>query len=129
VAREPFQYAVIRIVPRVERGEFVNAGVILFCRTRGFLEARTELDEQRLLALDPEIELDPLRRQLETLVAVAAGLDDAGSIARLEPSERFHWLASPSSTVIQTSPVHSGLSDDPEQTLEHLMQTLVRASP
>lgn len=125
--REPFQYAVIRIVPRVERGEFVNAGVILFCRTRGFLAARIELDERRLVALDPEIPLDTLRKHLDTLVAVAAGDESGGSIAGLDQSERFHWLVSPSSTVIQTSPVHSGLSDDPEQTLEHLMGSLVRA--
>ncbi len=127
MAREAFQYAIVRVVPRIDRGEFINAGVILFCRTRGFLEARIELDEQRLAALDPETPLSALREHLDMLGRVAAGDQDAGEIARLPQSERFHWLVAPSSTVIQTSPVHSGLCEDPEQMLEHLMQTLVRA--
>ena len=127
MARDPFQYAVIRVVPRIDRGEFVNAGVILFCRTRGYLVARIDLDEQRLGALGPTTPLETLREHLDTLVRVAAGEHDAGPIARLPQSERFHWLVAPSSTVIQTSPVHSGLCEDPDQTLDHLMQALVLA--
>ena len=126
--REPFQYAVIRVVPRVERGEFVNAGVILFCRTRGFLEARIELDESRLQALGTEVPVDELRDHLEALVRIAAGDEGAGAIASLPQSERFHWLVAPSSTVIQTSPVHSGLTDDPSETLERLLCELVRVA-
>jgi len=127
VAREPFQYAVVRIVPRVERGEFVNVGVIVFCRTRRYLAARVELDERRLAAIGPAPA--GLREHLDALVAVAAGEEDAGPIARLPQSERFHWLTSPSSTVIQVSPVHTGMCEDPADVVEHLMATLVRAPP
>jgi hypothetical protein len=128
VAREPFQYAVIRVVPRVERGEFVNVGVILFCRTRGFLETRIELDEARLRALGTEVPVGELRDHLEALVRVAAGDENAGAIATLPQSERFHWLVAPSSTVIQTSPVHSGLTEDPSDTLQRLLRELVRVA-
>ncbi len=127
MAREPFQYAVIRVVPRIEREEFVNVGVILFCRTRGYLAARIELDEGRLAALAPYATGDELRDHLEAITRVAAGELDAGPIARLAQSERFHWLVAPSSTVIQTSPVHSGLCDDPEETLAALIVKLVAA--
>jgi Protein of unknown function (DUF3037) len=127
VSREPFQYAVVRIVPRIERGEFVNAGVILFCRTRGFLEVRIELDEDRLAALAADIPLSELGEHLEALVQVGAGDASAGAVASLPQSERFHWLVAPSSTVIQTSPVHSGLCEDPAETLERLVRELVLA--
>ena len=127
MAREPFQYAVLRIVPRVEREEFVNAGVIVFCRTRRYLAARIELDERRIAALGPTP--SGLREHLDALVAIAAGDEDAGPIARLPQSERFHWLTAPSSTVIQVSPVHTGLCDEPEEVLDHLMTALVRATP
>lgn len=127
MTRDPFQYAVVRVVPRIDRGEFVNAGVIMFCRTRGYLVARIELDEHRLGALRPATPLETLHDHLDTLVRVAAGEQDAGPIARLPQSERFHWLVAPSSTVIQTSPVHSGLCEDPDETLDHLVQTLVLA--
>jgi hypothetical protein len=125
VAREPFQYAIVRVVPRIDRGEFVNAGVILFCRTRGFLAAAIELDEDRLRAIAPGVQVEPIREHLDALVAVAAGDPAAGPIARLPQSERFHWLVAPSSTVIQTSPVHTGLCEDPNSLLEHLMRLLV----
>jgi hypothetical protein len=128
VAREPFQYAVIRVVPRVERGEFVNVGVILFCRTRGFLEIRIELDETRLRPFGTEVPVDELRDHLKALVRVAAGDENAGAVASLPQSERFHWLVAPSSTVIQTSPVHSGLTEDPSDTLERLLRELVRVA-
>jgi hypothetical protein len=128
VAREPFQYAVIRVVPRVERGEFVNVGVILFCRTRGFLEIRIELDEARLRTFGTEVPVGELRDHLKALARVAAGDENAGAVASLPQSERFHWLVAPSSTVIQTSPVHSGLTEDPSDTLERLLRELVRVA-
>jgi hypothetical protein len=127
VSRDPFQYAVIRVVPRIDRGEFLNVGVILFCRTRDYLEARIELDEARLAMLAPHAELEGLVEQLEALARVAAGAPDAGPIAELSRSERFHWLVAPSSTVVQTSPVHTGLCEDPRTTLDHLVQSLVLA--
>ena len=123
--RSPFQYAIVRVVPRVERGERVNAGVVLFCRPRGFLAARTALDEQRVRALDPDADLAVVRDHLEAFVRVAAGAPDAGPMARLEASERFHWLVAPSSTVLQCSPVHTGLTDDPEAELDRLVARLV----
>jgi pyridoxamine 5'-phosphate oxidase len=123
--RSPFQYAVLRVVPNLERGELVNAGVVLFCRQLRFLEARVGLDEGRLLALAPGIDTVPIRAQLETLSAVAAGDPEAGAVARMEPSERFHWLVAPSSTTIQPGPVHTGLCDDPRALLDRLFQTLV----
>ena len=127
MAREPFQYTVIRIVPRIEREEFVNAGVILFCRTRGFLGARVALHPERIAALAPGAELTGVQEYLDAIVRVAAGDPAAGSIAALSQSERFGWLAAPSSTVVQTSPIHTGLSEDPEATLERLFEQLVRA--
>ena len=127
--REAFQYAVVRVVPRVDRGEFVNAGVILFCRGLGYLAARIALDRHRLAALACDEVPHGLDEHLDTLVRVAAGAEDAGPIARLSQSERFHWLVAPSSTVIQTSPVHTGLCDDPERMLDHLMRSLVLRSP
>jgi hypothetical protein len=123
--RDPFQYAVVRVVPRVERGEFVNAGVVLFCRQRDYLAARMALDDDRLSALSPALDSSEVRSHLDTIVRIAAGDAAGGPLARLEQSERFHWLVAPSSTVIQTSPVHTGLCEDPEETLDHLVATLV----
>jgi pimeloyl-ACP methyl ester carboxylesterase len=125
VAPEPFQYAVLRLVPRVEREEFINVGVIVFCRTRQFLRARVALDPRRVAALAPGVDLDAVAEHLDARVRVAAGDTDAGPIAALPQSERFHWLVAPSSTVIQTSSVHSGLCDDPESVLERLFAQLV----
>lgn len=122
----PFQYAIVRVVPRVERGECVNVGVVLLCRPRRFLEARVELDERRLRALAPEVDLEAVRGHLEAIGRIAAGDPDAGPIAALPASERFHWLVAPSSTIIQCSEVHTGLSEDPAAALEHLMARLVR---
>lgn len=122
---EPFQYAVLRVVPRVEREEFVNVGVILFCRTRRFLRARVALDPRRIRALAPDIDLETVREHLDARVRVAAGEADAGPIAALPQSERFHWLVAPSSTIIQTSSVHSGLCDEPEAVLDRLLAQLV----
>ena len=123
--REEFQYALWRVVPRVERGEFFNAGVVLFCRRRRFLQARVALDEAKLRALSSDCDAGEIARHLDTLARIAAGDPEAGPIAQMEQSERFHWLVAPSSTVIQTSPVHTGLSDDPEETLARLLEKLV----
>ena len=122
----PFQYAIVRVVPRVERGECVNAGVVLFCRPRRFLGARVELDEARLRALAPDVDLDAVHAHLDALRRIAAGDHAAGAIAALPASERFHWLVAPSSTIIQCSAVHTGLTDDPDAELERLMAQLVR---
>lgn len=122
---EPFSYAIVRVVPRVERGERLNAGVVLFCRPLRFLGARVALDERRLAALDPGPAIDDVRAHLDAVVRIAAGDPSAGPIAALPQSERFGWLVAPSSTIIQPSPVHTGMCTDPEATLEHLLRTLV----
>jgi hypothetical protein len=120
-----FDYAAIRIVPRVEREEFLNAGVILFCPERKFLGVRTRLDQERLRALWPSIDLDEIRRHVEAFVRVAEGAPDAGPIAQLSQRERFHWLVAPRSTMIQVSAVHSGMCEQPIDKLEQLFETLV----
>jgi Protein of unknown function (DUF3037) len=125
-AREDFQYAIVRVVPRVERGESLNAGVVLFCRRLKFLAARTELDEAALRALSPACDAAGLREQLATIERVAAGDPAGGPIAALEPSERFHWLTAPASTIVQPSPVHTGLTDDPAAELDRLFAQLVK---
>lgn len=121
-----YDYAIVRVVPRVERGECVNAGVILFSRVRRYLAAKVELDESRVLALDPFIDLGLVRRSLEAIPRIAAGEPGAGPIAALSQAERFHWLTAPRSTIIQVSPVHSGTGDDLDRELERLMDELVR---
>ncbi|MCG8350368.1 MAG: DUF3037 domain-containing protein [Chloroflexales bacterium] len=126
LVRNSFDYAIVRVVPRVERGEFLNAGVILFCRTRRFLAAQVELNETRLCALDPNCDYDGIRRNLATIPLICAGGAESGPIGQLSLAERFHWLVSPRSTIIQTSPVHSGLCTNPAVTLERLITTLVR---
>jgi Protein of unknown function (DUF3037) len=123
--RSPFSYAVVRVVPSVERGERFNAGVVLFCRQRDFLGARVALDERRLAALAPDVAPDVVRPHLEALVGVAEGEPAAGAIAALPPSERFGWLVAPSSTIIQPSAVHTGLCTDPAETLAELFAELV----
>jgi len=125
-----FDYAIIRVVPRVEREEFMNAGVILFCRTQRFLGALIELNIERLRSLAPDIDLLLVQRHLNLIPLICSGSVEAGAIAHLSQSERFHWLVSPRSTIIQTSPVHSGLCSDPREALQHLLETMVRiASP
>jgi hypothetical protein len=121
----PFQYAIVRVVPRIERGECFNAGVVLFCRPRRFLAARTALDEARLAALAPGVEPAIVRPHLQAIERVAAGDPAGGPIAALPAPQRFHWLVAPSSTIVQPSEVHTGLSDDPARELEHLFATLV----
>jgi len=125
-ALSSFDYAVVRVVPRVERGESLNAGVILFCLERDFLQARIEVDDSRLRALWPETDLDLVRQHLETIPRICAGAPEGGPIARLSLRERFRWLVAPRSTMIQVSPVHAGLSDDPERALEELFGQMVR---
>ena len=120
-----FDYAVIRVVPRVDREEFVNAGVILFCLQKDFLKARVEVDEPRLRALWPEVDVELIRQHLEAIPRICDGDPDAGPIARLSLRERFHWLVSPRSTMIQVSPVHTGLCEEPERALEELFQRMV----
>ncbi len=124
-AHASYDYAVVRVVPRVDREEFINAGVILFCRARRFLAASIELDEERLRALAPGIDVDVVRRHLEAFPRICAGEKDAGPIALLGQSERFHWLVSPRSTMIQVSPVHTGLCENPAERLEFLVRQLV----
>jgi Protein of unknown function (DUF3037) len=124
-ARSPFSYAIVRVVPRVERGERLNAGVVLFSRPRRFLGARVALDEARLAALAPDLPPEAVRPYLDAVVRIAAGDPTAGPMALMDQSERFGWLAAPSSTILQPSPVHTGLCADPRQTLERLLDELV----
>ena len=124
-----YDYAVVRVVPVVERAEFVNAGVILRARTLNYLGVRIEVDEARLLALAPRADLDLIRSHLAVFRAIAEGDPAGGPIAALSQAERFHWLTTPRSTVIQTSPAHVGRSADPDAALEDLMDRLVRQGP
>ncbi|MBN1238909.1 MAG: DUF3037 domain-containing protein [Gammaproteobacteria bacterium] len=121
-----YDYAIVRVVPKVERAEFVNVGVILSCPGRNYLEARIELDERRVSALDPTLDLATVRRHLDAIPVVCRGGDSAGAIGKLSPRERFHWLVAPRSTIIQTSPVHSGRCTEPDRALERLLDTMVR---
>ena len=121
-----YDYAIIRVVPRVEREEFVNVGVIVSCPAKGFLEARIELDEQRLMALDPGIDIESIRTHLATIPAICAGGEQAGPIGRLSQRERFHWLIAPRSATIQISPAHTGYCRNQTAVLEHLLDTMVR---
>jgi hypothetical protein len=123
--RNGFQYAIIRLLPRVERGESLNVGVILLCRSKRFLAARIALDERRLAALAPDLDPATIRPHLDAIERIAAGDPTGGPIARLDQGERFHWLVAPSSTIIQPSAVHTGLCDDPAAELDHLVATLV----
>lgn len=124
--RTSFDYAVVRVVPLVERGEFLNVGVIVFCRTRRYLRARVEFQSERVLALAPFLDIRELEAHLRVIPAIASGDSTAGPISALPPAGRFHWLVAPRSTVVQVSPVHSGLCDDPDVALEDLMDRLVR---
>ena len=121
-----YDYAIVRIVPRVERDERINVGVILSCVDVEFLEARIELDVARLLALDPALDLDAIRAALATIPTICAGGPDAGPIGALPHRGRFRWLVSPRSTVVQMSPVHTGRTSDPAAALERLLDTMVR---
>ena len=122
-----YDYAVIRVVPKVEREEFINAGVILSCPARLFLEAQIKLNESRLLALDPSLDLEMVKTHLATIPKICLGGADAGPIGQLSQRERFYWLVAPRSTIIQTSPVHTGRCSDPAAALRHLVATMVDA--
>jgi hypothetical protein len=124
--RSPYQYAIIRVVPHVERGESINAGVVLLCRTRAYLGAVTELDAARLRAIAPDADLTVIADHLRAIERIARGDPEGGPIARLGIGERFHWLVAPSSTMIQASPVHTGLTDDPGAELDRLVENMVR---
>lgn len=121
-----YDYAIVRVVPRVDREEFVNAGVIVSCPSRGFLEARIDLDDARLLALDRSVDLDAVRANLESIPIICAGGPEAGPIGKLSARERFHWLTAPRSTIIQTSRVHTGRCTSPGDLIEHLLNVMVR---
>jgi hypothetical protein len=125
VSGSPFSYAVLRVVPRVDRGERVNVGVVVFCRPLQYLAVKTGFDPARLAALWPELDLDAVAAQLHALERIAAGEPGAGPIAQLDTTARFHWLVSPSSTVVQPSPVHTGLCGEPDEQLERLFERLV----
>jgi Protein of unknown function (DUF3037) len=121
-----YDYAIVRVVPRVERGEFVNAGIILSCDIERILRARILLDEAALSALDPAVDLELVRSTLAAIPAICAGGPEAGDIGKLSARERFHWLVAPKSTIVQTSPVHTGQCTDLEGALDHLMNTMIR---
>ena len=123
-----YDYAIVRVVPRVERGEFVNVGIILSCDIERTLLARIEVDERALLALHSGVDIELVRGALASIPAICAGAEDAGPIAKLSARERFHWLVSPRSTIVQTSPVHSGQCSDLQTALEHLMNRMIRRS-
>lgn len=122
---EPFAYAVLRVIPDAERGESLNAGVVLFCRRGRFLEARTHLDPDRLRALSAGTDAVAVAAHLRSLERIAAGDPSAGPVAREEPSARFGWLVAPASTVVQPSAVHTGLTEDARATMDRLMDRLV----
>lgn len=124
--RSPFEYGIVRVVPRVERGEGFNAGIVVFCRSRRYLAAKTNLDVALLTAMAPDCDPESIAEHLATIERIADGDPSGGPIAALPAPERFHWLVAPSSTVIQVPEVHTGLTSDPAATLEHLARTLVR---
>ena len=123
-----YDYAVVRVVPRVERGEFINAGIILFCSELAYLDACIALDEQRLNALAPDADIEEVRAHLAIIPVIAAGGEAAGAIGSLTQRERFHWLVAPRSTVVQVSPVHTGRMTTPTVVMRHLVKTLVTAT-
>ncbi|MER5794763.1 DUF3037 domain-containing protein [Streptomyces sp. NPDC001980] len=124
--RDVFEYALLRVVPRVERGECINAGVLVYCRAKGYVGARTHLDEARLLALDPAADVAGVRAALGAVEGVCAGGAAAGHAAGDDPGRRFRWLVAPRSTVVQPGPVHTGLTRDPAAETERLLDLLVR---
>ena len=120
-----YDYAFIRVVPHADRGEFVNVGVILYCRTQHYLNAQVELDEKRILALNPAQDIDELKRHLKLIPKICQG---QGPIGELGQADSFHWLVAPHNTVVQFSPVHTGLCTDPQVELERVMDSMVRVS-
>lgn len=127
--KQLFEYAVIRVVPRVEREEFLNVGVVLYCASRNFLQTRYLIDEKRLMNMHNALDLDELRTRLNAFVRICMGQKDGGPIGKLPAASRFRWLTATRSTILQTSAVHPGLCDDPEATLKHLYEQLVLNEP
>ena len=125
MTRDPFEYAVLRVVPRVDRGESMNAGVLLYCQARAFLGARVHLDVDRLRALDPTADHAAVEHALRTAAGVCTGDEDAGPAGEEDAGKRFRWLTAPRSTVVQPGPVHTGLTDDPDADLDRLLDRLV----
>ena len=125
-AEYTYDYSIVRVVPRVDRGERINVGVILSCSEMDFLDARIELDEAALLAIDPAADIAAIRTNLETIPAVCRGGQEAGPIGDLPPRGRFRWLVAPRSTILRAGPVHMGLAEDPDAELDRLVQLLVR---
>jgi hypothetical protein len=123
--QRPFAYALLRVVPAIERGERLNVGVVLFCRQHDFLDLRAHVDDARLAVLAPDVDPEPVRSRLAALAEILRGEPDAGPLARLPPSERFGWVVAPTSTMIQPSAVHTGLTDDPAGALDRLFANLV----
>ncbi|QKW05370.1 DUF3037 domain-containing protein [Streptomyces sp. NA04227] len=126
VRPQVYEYALLRVVPRIERGEQINAGVVLYCRGASYVAARTHLDEERLRALDPEADVVGVRAALRAVEGVCRGGESAGQAAGDEPGRRFRWLIAPRSTVVQPGPVHTGLTRDPAAELDRLLDLLVR---
>jgi hypothetical protein len=126
---QPYEWAVLRVVPRVERGEYVNAGVLVYCQRLDFLAAGIDLDAARALALDPSLDVDAVRRHLRGVAAVCEGLPEAGAGAAQPPGRRFRWLTAPRSTVVQPSPIHTGLTERPAAEVDRLLDLLVRPLP
>ena len=123
---DSFDYALIRVVPRVERGEQINVGVVLSCPTRGFLGARIAFEPARLLAIAPGIDTEEVELALASIPLIAAGDPRGGPIAAMSRSERFHWLVAPRSAIIQPSVVHTGICDEPQAALDELVERLVK---
>jgi hypothetical protein len=121
-----YDYAIVRVVPRVEREEFVNVGVIVSCPEKNFLDGRIEVDEPRLLALDPKLDLEAVKANLASIPLICGGTKDSGPIGQLTQRERFHWLVAPRSTIIQVSAVHTGRCSNPSIAVEHLLTAMVR---
>jgi hypothetical protein len=124
-SRDPFSYAVVRVVPDIEREEFLNAGLVLFCRARRYLRARATLDADRLTSILADADASAIREQLGLVERIAAGEVEVGRFGSMSQSERFHWLTTPRSTVVQPGPIHGGMTDDAAATFEHLYATLV----
>jgi hypothetical protein len=124
--RDVFEYALLRVVPRIERGECINAGVLVYCRARSYVGVRTHLDEAKLLILDPDADVAGVRAALRAVEGVCAGGEAAGQAARDDAGRRFRWLIAPRSTVVQPGPVHTGLTTDPAAEPERLLNLLVR---
>ena len=125
-ARDVFEYALVRVVPRIERGEMINAGVLVYCRARGYVGARVHLDEARLRCLDREVDVAGVRAALRGYQGICAGGDGAGQAAGDDPGRRFRWLTAPRSTIVQPGPIHTGLTADPDKEADRLLELLVR---